>query len=114
MGLVAQCVHGLPKPGVLKSHQLAGFRQPCQWLGFPDRLIAGDVVDALWREDEESTVNPASVAARLFDKTTNSRAFHRKRAISTRRLHRGDRRELTVGAMKRDQLRDIEIGDTIA
>src|ERR1043166_7152526 len=60
--LVAQRIHRLPEPVVPVRGELPITSEPAQRLPLPDALIALDVIDRRWLEDEESAGDPRTVA----------------------------------------------------
>ena len=97
-----------------EGDQLAVLGQPLQRLALPDRLVAVDVVEHLRLEHEEAAVDPALADLRLLGELGDAVAVEDEPAEARRRPHGGHRRQLAVGAVERDELGDVDVGDAVA
>ncbi len=63
---VAQRVHRLPEALVPVGHQLAVRGEPLERAALPERLVVGNEIEHVGREDEEAAVDPALADLRLL------------------------------------------------
>src|SRR2546425_1100656 len=56
--LLSQCVHARPEPTVLEARQLALSSESLERIVFPRSVIAFDVIENCFVENEEATVDP--------------------------------------------------------
>ena len=67
----------------------------------------------MWLQNEEPAVHPCTVTGRLLLEARDPRAVDEDRTVAARWLDGGQRRHPSVGAMKRNQTRDVEVGHAI-
>src|ERR1043166_960363 len=114
--LVAQRIHRLPEPPVPVGGELPITSEPAQRLPLPDALIALDVIDRRWLEDEESAVDPRPVAGGLLVELVDSCLAVRDGddAEAPRRLNRRHRRQAPFAPVEGDQLGDVDVAHAVA
>src|SRR5450830_1018830 len=112
--LVAQGIHRLPETAMKKSVQLTFGGQAFQRLLFPGSAVVRDVIDDLWRQYKIATVDPGTIALRLFLEAINFLAIQDQRAETARRLGGGQRGQLAVRLVERDRFGDVDITDAVA
>src|SRR6185436_19197822 len=96
-------VHRVPEALVDEGRELSLAGEPLHGIALPDGLVAANVLDDLWRQDEEPAVDPAAVAVRLLVEAAHPLLLHREGAEASRRLDRGHGREHALVPVERDQ-----------
>src|SRR3954468_11463617 len=77
-------------------------------------MSAFDEIDTCRRQHKKPAVDETTVAGRLLGETGHPVARLLQRAVFSRRLDRGDGRELAVARMKFNRSPDIDIAKTVA
>jgi hypothetical protein len=89
-------------------------RQTLERLAFPRRIVAGDVLERLRLDHEESAVNPGSVPARLFLEAGDAFAFDVERAEATGWLYCRHRHPCVARAVCGDHRGKIDVAHAVA
>ena len=114
MDAITQGVHRLPEARVFEGRQLFCPGQCGQRFAFPGGGIAVDIVKTLGRENEKAAVDPASIAAWLFDEFSDGACRDVQGAVSARRLYGGDGRQLVMAFVEGDQAGNVDVGNAVA
>src|SRR5690242_10268078 len=109
--MVTLGVHRLEKTFVPEGAQLIVAGQPLQGSLLPYRIVAFEILADLGRQDEKAAVHEASFAFRLLAKADDAVAHDVERTEAPGRVDGRDRRQLAVGAVKRDRLADVHVRD---
>ena len=97
------------------GHQLAFGRQAFQRLAFENAFIAAiEIIEDAAIKDEKAGVDPAIEHGLFVELLDAAGAADVDNAVAGRRPHRGERRLFAVHAMKRDDFRDVDVGQPVA
>ena len=99
---------------VFVGHQLAVAREPFQRFLFEVRRVAVDVVEDLRLQHEEGAVDPAFLRLRLFRELGDPVAVEFEMTEARRRANCGQRRQLSVRTVERQQLVQVDVGHAVA
>ena len=110
---VSQGVHRLPKAMMLKGCQLPLFSQALERVLLPERLIVGDVVDHIWGQHKETTVNHAAIALGFFSKAVDLVSCHVEGTKATRWNSRSQSGLNVLCLVERNELGDVYVTHAI-
>lgn len=80
----------------------------------PDRAVAIDQTDHIRRQHEEATIDPGTIALRLFPKAIDDVAIEFKRAKPAWRLNCGEGGKLAMRLVKSKQFAEVYVPHAIA
>src|ERR1700733_2601557 len=111
--LLANSIHTLPEAGVSIRHELAFARQALQWFLLEVSTVTVDEVKDLRLKHKECSVDPTFLGLRLLREFGDLIAIHLQVAKARRRTDCRQRGQLAMGAVKREQVVQVDVGYAI-